>query len=71
MPLNDEAALADRICQILESAGGLRAEMGKNARRWVRDQFSGERLADKTASVYEEVLLRKGLAIFQTGGDAQ
>jgi glycosyltransferase involved in cell wall biosynthesis len=68
--LSDEATLADRICQILQSEQ-LRDRLGKNARQWVIDRFSGKQLADKTASVYEEVLLQKGLTISQTGRDAQ
>ena len=61
VPLDDEKALADRICRLLEDEE-LRSRMGENAREWATGQFSGKQLADKTAAVYEEVLLRKEVA---------
>jgi glycosyltransferase involved in cell wall biosynthesis len=67
--LNDETALADRICRILENKE-LRTQMGKNARQWVTEHFSGKRLADKTASIYEEVLSRQGFSNSRGGEGA-
>jgi glycosyltransferase involved in cell wall biosynthesis len=64
--LNDETALADRVCRILENKE-LRTRMAKNARQCVTEHFSGKRLADKTASIYEEVLSRKALSSSHRG----
>jgi glycosyltransferase involved in cell wall biosynthesis len=55
VPLNDEASLADRICRLLED-DSLRSRMSAAAREWVTAEFSGPRLAEKTADVYEELL---------------
>lgn len=55
VPLNDEACLADKISRLLEDAS-LRSRMSAAARVWVTAEFSGPRLAEKTADVYEEIL---------------
>ena len=55
VPLNDEACLADRICRLLED-DSLRSRMSAAAREWVTAEFSGPRLAEKTADVYDELL---------------
>ena len=55
VPLNDEACLADRICRLFED-DSLRSQMSETAREWVTAEFSGRRLAEKTADVYEELL---------------
>jgi glycosyltransferase involved in cell wall biosynthesis len=55
VPLDDEACLAERICRLLEDAS-LRSRMSATAREWVTAEFSGPRLAEKTADVYEELL---------------
>jgi glycosyltransferase involved in cell wall biosynthesis len=55
VPLGDEAALGERICQLLQD-NALRRQMGKEARDWVESEFSIARLADKTARVYQDAL---------------
>jgi glycosyltransferase involved in cell wall biosynthesis len=55
IPLGDEVALSERICQLLED-DARRRQMGQAARAWVEAEFSMARLADKTARVYEEAL---------------
>ena len=52
VPLGDEAALACRITRLLADAP-TRRQMGRNARRWVEQEFSLARMADKTAKVYQ------------------
>jgi glycosyltransferase involved in cell wall biosynthesis len=56
--LDDTDSLAARICQILES-DELRRRMGAAARDWILAEFTGRRLAAKTADVYEEAIRRK------------
>ncbi len=55
VPLNDEEALAERVCKILLDQG-LREEMSSQARSWVRSEFSCSRLAEKTTAVYREAI---------------
>ncbi len=55
--VDDDVAMADRIGLILGD-GARRREMGQNARQWVCDEFSTERLAEKMADVYTELLSR-------------
>jgi glycosyltransferase involved in cell wall biosynthesis len=55
IPLGDEVALCERICQLLEDSAR-RRQMGQDARAWVESEFSIARLADKTARVYEDAL---------------
>jgi glycosyltransferase involved in cell wall biosynthesis len=55
VPSNDETLLAERIIRLLQDAP-LRQRMSLAARDWVLQNFSSERLADKTAAVYEEAL---------------
>jgi glycosyltransferase involved in cell wall biosynthesis len=55
VPLGDEVALSDRICQLLEDSP-LRRQMGQEARGWVESEFSMARLVEKTARVYEDAL---------------
>jgi glycosyltransferase involved in cell wall biosynthesis len=58
--LGDEAALADRLCQLLEDPSR-RQEMGSAARDWVTTEFSTARLAEKTEAVYREGLIGRRL----------
>jgi glycosyltransferase involved in cell wall biosynthesis len=58
VPVGDEAALADRICRLLNDAQ-LRLQMGRNARTWVEQEFSTSRLAEKTTAIYLEALNSK------------
>lgn len=51
----DEDGLVNRLTQLL-SCASLRAELGQNARAWVVSEFSGRRLAEKTADVYDEAI---------------
>jgi glycosyltransferase involved in cell wall biosynthesis len=60
VPLGDTAALADRVCRLLEDAPR-RREMGEAARAWVQREFSSAALARKTEAVYEDQLRRKGV----------
>ena len=55
IPLGDEVALGERICQLLEN-DVLRRQMGQEARTWVESEFSMARMVDKTARVYKEAL---------------
>lgn len=51
----DEGVMADRITSLLAD-GRLRREMGGRARGWVVEEFSTQRLAEKTAAVYMDLL---------------
>ena len=53
VPLDDEEAMADRIRRLLGDKD-LRNRMSRAARARVLEEFTGERLAEKTARVYEE-----------------
>jgi glycosyltransferase involved in cell wall biosynthesis len=53
--VGDDAAMADRMKTLLGSAV-LRQEMGRTARRWVLEEFSSQRLAEKMEAVYLDLL---------------
>ena len=55
VPLNDEAALADRVTRILFDRN-LRQQLSTQARSWVAGEFSCQRLAEKTVAVYHEAM---------------
>ena len=55
IPLGDEVALCERICQLLED-NALRRQMGRAARAWVESEFSITRMVNKTARVYQDAL---------------
>lgn len=55
IPLGDEVALSERICELLED-DARRRQTGKAARAWVESEFSMARMVDKTARVYQEAL---------------
>jgi len=55
VPLGDEVALSERICQLLEDSTR-RRQMGQAARAWVESEYSIARLVDKTARVYQDAL---------------
>lgn len=55
VPLNDATALADRLSELLLN-DSLRRETSARARAWALEEFSGQRLAEKTADVYDEAL---------------
>ena len=60
VPLNDEQALGDRVCEILLNPS-LRERLSRQARAWVCAEFSCRRLAEKTVAVYREAAgLRTG-----------
>jgi glycosyltransferase involved in cell wall biosynthesis len=59
VPSGDEVALADRLARLVGDAS-LRRQMGESARAWVLQEFTGRRLAEKTADVYDEALRLKG-----------
>jgi glycosyltransferase involved in cell wall biosynthesis len=66
IPLGDEVALSERICQLLEDSAQ-RLQMGREARTWVEAEFSIARLIDKTAKVYQDAL--DSLCIASGDGD--
>jgi len=53
----DDAALCERICQLLEDEAR-RRQMGQAARAWVESEFSIERLVEKTTRVYRDAIDR-------------
>lgn len=53
--LGDHLALAERISQLLGDPT-LRAKFGVQARTWVLEEFSCQRLAEKTADVFDQAL---------------
>ena len=55
VPLHDEKAMAERICQLLGDDQH-RAEVSASARAWIMEEFTGPRLAEKTACVYDEAI---------------
>lgn len=55
VPLGDEIALAERIVLLLRDEP-LREKMGRQARAWIQEEFSSERLAGKLADVYRAAL---------------
>jgi glycosyltransferase involved in cell wall biosynthesis len=65
VPLHDATALANRLSDLLHN-DSLRREISARARAWAVEEFSGRRLAEKTADVYDEALAlaarRKGRA---------
>jgi glycosyltransferase involved in cell wall biosynthesis len=54
VPLDDEIELSKKICHILTDES-LRERMAVQCRHWVESEFSCRRLAQKTATVYNEV----------------
>jgi glycosyltransferase involved in cell wall biosynthesis len=60
IPLGDEMALCERICQLLEN-NAQRRQMGREARAWVESEFSMARLVEKTTQVYQDALDSLGL----------
>jgi glycosyltransferase involved in cell wall biosynthesis len=60
VPLNDEKFLSNRICQLLINHD-LKQRFSVEARNWVVREYSGKRLAEKTAAVYlEAIQLKRG-----------
>ncbi len=57
VPLDDQAALADRILELLQDEP-IRRRMGADAREWVVREFSTASLVRKTVDVYEQLLQR-------------
>jgi glycosyltransferase involved in cell wall biosynthesis len=55
VPSEDEHSLAEGMLRMLKDAA-LRERMGRFAREWALQEFSGRRLAEKTADVYEEAM---------------
>lgn len=56
--LGDEAGLAERLVRLLTD-DAFRQQMGRQAREWVEQEFSSERLASKIAAVYDDALTGK------------
>lgn len=62
VPLGDERTMAQKIAT-LASDPELRATMGQQARTWILQNFSSQRLAEKTEAVYRQALAdRRGRA---------
>jgi glycosyltransferase involved in cell wall biosynthesis len=55
VPLGDEAALADRLGQLHDDQS-LRQRFAHEARRWIEQEFTVSRLAEKTGRVFVEAL---------------
>jgi len=53
IPLGDEAALCERICQLLGDSAR-RRQMGQEARAWVESEFPMARLVEEIARVYQD-----------------
>jgi len=56
--VGDVAGMADCLKQLLSDAIRCK-EMGKRARKWVQDEFSTRKLAEKMEAIYRELLNRK------------
>jgi len=59
VPSQDAEMLANKICALIESPA-LREEMGKTARQRAEVEYSTQTLGERTASVYMDVLQRRG-----------
>ncbi|MBO4914279.1 MAG: glycosyltransferase family 4 protein [Oscillospiraceae bacterium] len=57
-PAQDVSALADAIEKLADDAG-LRARLGGNGQKTVRDSFSAERMARQLEAIYEQLLKKK------------
>jgi len=62
IPPKDPDALGQAILSILPYPD-VRRHMGEEGRRIVREQFSVDRMVDRTLRVYEEVLASKGIPV--------
>ena len=62
VPPRDIEALANATAQLLNDAN-LRAELGANARRFARDNFSAESITNKYEELYSELLSRKAARV--------
>jgi glycosyltransferase involved in cell wall biosynthesis len=60
VPPDDLDALVERVAQLCANRE-LAKQLGENARRWIDERFSNERLAQNFASVYEEMLQAKSV----------
>jgi glycosyltransferase involved in cell wall biosynthesis len=58
-PAGDPRAVAMQIAALLDDSSRA-AAMGRAGREWVRDRYSVQRLVADTASLYRELLARKG-----------
>jgi glycosyltransferase involved in cell wall biosynthesis len=56
----DEAGFADAVSHLLAQAA-LREQMGRNARQFVEENFSLERVRSRYQELYETLLQKKGL----------
>jgi glycosyltransferase involved in cell wall biosynthesis len=59
-PAGDPRAVAMQIAAMLDDSSRA-AAMGRAGREWVRDRYSVQRLVADTASLYRELLARKGV----------
>lgn len=58
VPLNDSAALADRINDLL-SDGDLRRRIGQQAREYAKQNFNEQRVTERIIEVYDEELRKR------------
>ena len=58
VPPRDEKALAEAIVKLLND-DKLRKEMGETAYKKMKEELSWDKIADRTAKIYEEVIKRK------------
>jgi glycosyltransferase involved in cell wall biosynthesis len=58
VPVNDEDALADRVCRLLADSP-LRQRLSGYAREWMAREFSCKKFADNTLAVFQEALARR------------
>jgi len=62
VPLDDDAALADRLARLLDTPA-LREEMGRRGVQHAREHFDEARIVERLAGLYRDVLRRRGLAV--------
>ncbi len=60
VPLNSKELLANRIIKLREDPLLLNS-MQRNARNWIKKEFSTKRLSEKTEKIYKEILHRKNV----------
>ncbi len=60
VPPRDPQALARAMADLMNLSDSERHRMSENARRWIADQFSLERIVDQWEALYEQLLGRSG-----------
>jgi len=62
LPPGDRAGLIDRLCR-LAADPALRAELGTNGQRYVRENFGVQKMVDDTHALYLELAAERGLRV--------